>query len=59
MAGAFLASYLGRDPEALCREAVQRFEGRFRHMEEELDGNLQRDLDELLVAWGRAKEVRA
>lgn len=58
MAGAFLSSYLGRDPEALCREAVQRFEGRFRHMEEELDGDLQRDLDELLLAWGRAKQVR-
>ena len=59
MAGAFLCSYLGRDPEAVCRAAVQRFEGRFRHMEQELDGDLQRDLDELVSAWVRAKEVRA
>ncbi|MEE8467737.1 MAG: nucleoside triphosphate pyrophosphohydrolase [Planctomycetota bacterium] len=59
MAGAFLCSYLGRDPEAVCRAAVQRFEGRFRHMEQELKGDLQRDLDELVSAWVRAKEVRA
>lgn len=59
MAGAFLCSYLGRDPEAVCRKAVQRFEERFRHMEQELDGDLQRDLDELVSAWVRAKEVSA
>ena len=56
MAGAFLASYLGRDPEALCRRAVARFERRFRSMESALDGDLQRDLEELLEAWRVAKE---
>ena len=56
MAGAFLASYLGRDPEALCRRAVRRFEARFRTMEEELDGELHRDLDELEAVWKRIKQ---
>ena len=57
MAGAFLASYLGRDPEALCRRAVRRFEERFRAMEDELGGDLRRDLGELEAVWSRVKEV--
>lgn len=56
MATAFLGSYLGRDPESLCRQAVQRFEGRFRTMETQLDGDLHRDLDELVEVWKRVKE---
>lgn len=59
MSGAFLASYLGRDPEALCQRATARFEGRFRAMEESLGGDLQRDLDELEAAWCRVKEEQA
>lgn len=56
MSGAFLASYLGRDPEALCRRATLRFEERFRSMETSLEGDLQRDLDELEAAWSKVKE---
>lgn len=56
MSGAFLASYLGRDPEALCRRATHRFEQRFRSMETSLHGDLQRDLDELEEAWAKVKE---
>jgi hypothetical protein len=55
MAGAFLASYLGRDPESLCRRATARFEQRFRAMEAALGGDLQRDLDELEAVWGAVK----
>lgn len=56
MSGAFLASYLGRDPEALCRRATRRFEDRFRSMESNLSGDLQRDLDELEQAWSQVKQ---
>ena len=33
-----------------------RFEGRFRTMETQLDGDLHRDLDELVEVWKRVKE---
>ena len=55
MAGAFLASYLGRDPEAQCRSAVQRFEERFRALEEHFDGDLQRELEILEEGWKTVK----
>jgi uncharacterized protein YabN with tetrapyrrole methylase and pyrophosphatase domain len=56
MAAAFLSSYLGRDPETLLKRALIRFEKRFRAMESDLDGDLQRDLDELVVAWNQVKQ---
>ena len=56
MAAAFLSSYLGRDPETLLKRALVRFDKRFRAMESDLDGNLQRDLDELVVAWNQVKQ---
>ena len=56
MAAAFLSSYLGRDPEILVKRALTRFEGRFRAMEADLDGDLRRDLDELVVAWNQVKQ---
>ncbi len=56
MAAAFLSSYLGRDPETLLKRALTRFEKRFRAMETDLDGDLQRDLDELVVAWNQVKQ---
>ncbi len=56
MAAAFLSAYLGRDPEALVKRALLRFESRFRTMEEDLDGDLHRDLDELVMAWTRVKQ---
>ena len=51
---------LGLDPEALCRTANRRFQTRFRAMEETLGGTLTgRSLDQLLAAWGAAKEAEA
>jgi MazG family protein len=60
LAAAFAGTYLGLDPEKLCRDAVRRFEGRFRKMEQDLEGPLaDRSLDELLAAWTRAKSSEA
>lgn len=57
LAGAHLGRYLGIDPERACREAVRRFEGRFRKMEASLGegGVTGRPLSELLDAWEQAK----
>ena len=57
LAGAHLGRYLGIDPERACREAVRRFEGRFRRMEASLGegGVTGRPLGELLDAWEQAK----
>ena len=56
LAAAFLAQYLGLDPEALCRGAVARFEARFRSMESALAGKLAGySLEELMGAWQDAK----
>ena len=56
LAGATLGSYLEIDPERALREALRRYEARFRGMEEELDGSLAgHGLETLLEAWGRAK----
>ena len=57
LAGAFLGHYLDVDPERATREALRRFEGRFRSMEAELGGSLrERSLDELVAAWEDAKK---
>jgi XTP/dITP diphosphohydrolase/tetrapyrrole methylase family protein/MazG family protein/ATP diphosphatase len=59
LASAFLASYLELDPEALCRAALARFEGRFRAMEQDLPGPMQEQgLEVLMEAWERAKAAR-
>lgn len=56
LAGAFLATYLKMDPEKLCRDAVRRFERRFRAMEEKLDRPMsEQSLESLLAAWTEAK----
>ncbi len=56
LAAAHLARYLGLEPEHLAREAIRRFESRYRSMERALGGNLDgRTLDDLLAAWQRAK----
>ena len=57
---AFLASYLRLDPEALCRQAVRRFEDRFRAMESSLaeEGTpvlSELPLERLTEAWEAAK----
>lgn len=56
VAAAFLAQYVDLEPEGLAREALRRFERRFRAMELEFGGALEgRPLAELLAAWERAK----
>lgn len=60
MATAFFGRYVGLDPEAVCRAALRRFEGRFRSMEEGLGGPIADfDLPELMGAWAAAKEAGA
>lgn len=60
LSAAFAAGYLELDPEKLCRDAVRRFERRFRTMEKDLSGSIAgRPLEELLSAWARAKAVEA
>lgn len=58
IAAAFLGNYLKLDPERAAREAVRRFERRFRAMESSLVTPLgTASLDEMMRAWQRAKEV--
>ncbi len=58
LAAAFLAQYLDLDPERLCREAVRRFESRFRAMESASRTPLaQRTLAEMMRAWESAKDA--
>lgn len=58
LAGAFLGSYIGLDPEAALRSALRRFEARFRLMEQEAGGRLKgRSLEELVELWGAAKRA--
>lgn len=57
LAAAFLGNYVGLDPERAARLALRRFEARFRSMEQELARPLKEcTLDQLMAAWGRAKE---
>jgi MazG family protein len=56
IAAAFLGNYLKLDPERAAREAVRRFERRFRSMEGSLGKPLgSATLDEMMGAWQRAK----
>jgi len=56
LSSAFFATYLELDPEALCRAALARFEGRFRAMEQDLPGPMkEQSLAVLMAAWERAK----
>lgn len=58
MAAAFLGGYLGLDPEAMCHRALERFDARFRIMEDDLGGSFATaTMDEMLVAWTRAKRL--
>ena len=56
IASAFVGNYLELDPERATREALRRFELRFRAMEAKLAGRLREaPLEELLAAWRVAK----
>jgi MazG family protein len=56
LSAAFAAAYLELDPEKLCRDAVRRFELRFREMESGLAKAIsEHTRGELLAAWNRAK----
>ncbi len=56
LAAAFAGAYLDLDPERLCREAIRRFERRFRAMESEAATPVaERSLEELMAGWNRAK----
>jgi len=56
LAGAFAAAYLDLDPEKLCRDALRRFESRFREMERRLGGPLSAHPREALLAeWAKVK----
>lgn len=57
LAAAFLGNYVALDPESAARQALRRFEARFRSMEQELARPLQEcSLAEMMAAWGRAKD---
>jgi MazG family protein len=56
IAAAFLGNYLRLDPERATREALRRFERRFRSMETSLGKPFsESSLDEMMAAWRRAK----
>jgi MazG family protein len=56
MAGAFFGRYLGLDPERVCRDALRRFEDRFRRMEAGLAAPIDSfELPRLMEAWESAK----
>jgi MazG family protein len=58
LAAAHLAQYLGVDAEKVAREAVSRFEHRFRTMESSIGRPLTDcTLDQMLAAWQRAKSI--
>lgn len=56
LAGAFAAAYLDLDPERLCRDALRRFESRFREMERRLGQPLSaHSRESLLAEWAKVK----
>ncbi|MBI5431773.1 MAG: nucleoside triphosphate pyrophosphohydrolase [Planctomycetes bacterium] len=56
LAAAFLGNYLKIDPERAARDAIRRFERRFRSVERDCGGSLVgQSLDTMMDAWRRAK----
>jgi MazG family protein len=55
LAGAFAAAYLDLDPEKLCRDALRRFEARFREMETRLGPLSAHPREALLAEWAKVK----
>ncbi|MFT5690541.1 MAG: MazG family protein, partial [Planctomycetota bacterium] len=59
IAAGFLGRYVGIDPERATRQALRRFEGRFRHMEQSLGKEASKaDLSTWMTAWRAAKFAR-
>jgi MazG family protein len=60
LAAAFLAGWLGLEPETVLRGALRRFEARFRAVEADLARPMrEHELGELVAAWARAKALEA
>lgn len=60
LAAGLLGTYLGVDPERAARDALRRFERRFRDMEGRLGERLRdASLDELVATWKQAKVATA
>jgi MazG family protein len=56
LSAAFLAGWLGLEPETVLRGALRRFEARFRAVESDLPRPMREHaLEEIVAAWGRAK----
>jgi tetrapyrrole methylase family protein / MazG family protein len=60
LAAAFLAGYLGLEPETVLRGALRRFESRFRSVEKDLPRPMREHaLEEIMASWGRAKALES
>lgn len=60
LAAAFFGNYVKLDPERALREALRRFERRFRAVESEFGGSLSgQPLDAMMAAWQRAKAAES
>jgi len=58
LSAAFLAGWLGLEPETVLRGALRRFEARFRAVESDLPRPMREHaLEEIVAAWGRAKAL--
>ena len=60
LSAAFLAGWLGLEPEAVLRGALRRFETRFRAVESDLPRPMrEHPIEELVAAWRRAKALES
>jgi MazG family protein len=60
LAAAFLACWLGLEPETVLRGALRRFESRFRAVEKDLSRPMrEHSLEEIVASWDRAKALEA
>jgi len=58
LSAAFLAGWLGLEPETVLRGALRRFETRFRAVEADLPRPMREHaLEEIVASWGRAKAL--
>jgi len=60
LSAAFLAGWLGLEPETVLRGALRRFEARFRAVESDLPRPMREHaLEEIVASWGRAKALES